>query len=439
MINRCPQVLRDRASGRLRGVATVASYLMFLISLLGSAVAHAEPAWSAFRGDQAMGSTDRADLPWQWSESQNIRWKAKMPGAGASSPCVWGEQILLTCYTGYFVPGEQGGSLDDLKRHLLAFDRNDGKQLWQYTVPAKLPEEEQIRDHGFAANTAAADAERIYVHFGKSGVHAVDHQGKRVWQADVGSQTSGWGTSASPVLYKDLVLINASVESESLVALDRDTGKERWRVGGIREAWNTPLIVKSSAGRDELIVAIHGKVLAFAPDTGKALWNCDTDISWYMVPTAVARDGVVYFLGGRSGTASLAVRCGGSGDVTDTHRIWTSNKGSNVSSPVLYGPHLYWMNDQRGIAYCADAKSGDVLYEQRLERADQVYASALRAGERIYYLARNGTTFVVAANPTFKQLSVNHLSDGGQFNASPAVDGNHLLIRSDKFLYCIGD
>jgi hypothetical protein len=158
-----------------------------------------------------------------------------------------------------------------------------------------------------------------------------------------------------------------------------------------------------------------------------------------MVPSAVAADGIVYVLGGRSGTAALAVRAGGRGDVTATHRLWTSKKGSNVTSPVYRDGYLYWMHEKLGIAYCARATSGELMYEQRLNRGGQVYASALLADGRLYYLNRSGRTFVVDAKPSFELLATNDLRDGGLFNASPVVMGDHLLLRSDKFLYCVGE
>jgi len=394
--------------------------------------------WSAFRGPGAMGISDAKDLPVSWSNTENIKWQVPLPGPGASTPIVFGDRIYLTCYTGYFIPDQPGGSLDQLERHLLALSREDGKVIWDKAVKAKLPEESQIRDHGFAANSVAVDDDHVYTFFGKTGVFAFDHSGKQVWQADVGSKTHGWGTSASPVLYKELVFINASVESDSLVALDRKTGQEKWRAGGIREAWNTPVVVTAANGRQELVVATQGSVLAFNPETGAPLWSCKTDIGWYMVPSVVAQDGVVYCLGGRSGVAALAVRAGGSGDVTKSHRLWTSMKGSNVSSPVFQDGYLYWMHEQRGTAYCAKAESGEIVYEKRLDRAGQVYASALLADGRLYYLTRDGRTFVLAAKPEFEQLSVNELRDRSIFNGSPAVNGSSLLIRSDKFLYCVG-
>jgi outer membrane protein assembly factor BamB len=393
--------------------------------------------WPRFRGPTGMGNSDARDLPVAWSSDEHLGWKTPLPGAGASSPIVIGDRIYLTCYTGYHVPGETGGSLNDLQRHLVCLQRENGQIVWDQAVTATLPEEERIRDHGFAANSPVADDERVFVFFGKTGVLAFDHSGNQLWKADVGSNTHGWGTGASPILYRDFVIVNASVESESLVALDQATGKERWRAEGIRESWNTPLVVQTESGEDELVVAIHGQVLGFDPASGKQLWSCATDITWYMVPSAVAADGVVYFLGGRSGTAGLAVRAGGRGDVTGTHRLWTSSKGSNVTSPVLHEDHLYWAHEKRGIAYCAAAATGEIVYEERLNRAGQVYASALLADDRVYYLTRDGRMFVVAARPEFELLATNDLRDGGQFNASPVVMGDRLLLRSDKFLYCI--
>lgn len=395
--------------------------------------------WARFRGPDGQGTSDATGLPLEWSSSQNIAWKAELPGPGASSPIVFDDHIYLTCYSGYFVPGLPEGNQSDLKRHLICLNRNDGISAWHQTVAAKLPEEERIRDHGFAANTPAADSDRVYCFFGKTGVFAFDHSGKQLWQTDVGSKTHGWGTSASPVLYKEMVFINASVESDSLVALDRTTGKERWRAGKISEAWNTPVIVTNVNGEPELVIATQGSIQSFDPETGKQLWTCATDIGWYMVPSIVAHDGIVYCLGGRSGVASLAVRTGGHGDVTKTHRLWTGLKGSNVSSPVIYDGHIYWMNDNLGIAYCAKAETGEVVYEERMSRAGQVYASPLLAGGRIHYLTRDGKAFVLAASPKFEQLATNDLDDGTLFNGSFAVDGSRLLVRSDKYLYSIGE
>jgi outer membrane protein assembly factor BamB len=428
--------LRLQLDARRRGVAFAAGLLVVL--LFGRPAVGDDPDWSRFRGPTGMGVASATGLPVSWSAQENVAWKTGMPGPGASSPIVHGDRVYVTCYSGYQVPGQRGGSLEELKRHLVAVRLRDGGILWDKTVPAKLPEQGRIRDHGYAGNTPAADADRIYVFFGKTGVLAFDHDGKPLWQADVGSKTHGWGSGASPVLYGDLVIVNTSVESGSLVALDRRTGEEKWKVGGIRGSWNTPVLVTAKSGRTELVLAVQGSVLAFNPDTGERLWSCRTDIRWYMVPSVVAEDGVVYCVGGRSGVAALAVRAGGSGEVTGSHRLWTSQKGSNVTSPVVHDGHLYWMHEQKGVAFCAKGDTGEIVYEQRLQGAGQVYASAMLADGRLYYTTRNGRTFVLAAKPRFEQLAVNDLDDRSTFNASIAVAGRRLLLRSDRYLYCLG-
>ena len=432
-----------RCEFRRSGVRVKAGFLrascLFLL-LAGWCDVPAE-SWSRFRGPTGMGVSHSTGLPLSWSTDDNIAWKTALPGAGASSPIVQGDHVYVTAYSGYLVPGRPDGQQEGLKRHLLAVDKLSGEVVWDREVPAKLPEEERIRDHGFAANSPVADADRVYAFFGKTGVLAHDHQGNRLWQSSVGDGTSGWGTSASPILHGELLIINASVESESIVALDRRTGGRIWQADGIKEAWNTPLVIDAVSGRKELIVATVGRIRSFDPESGRALWQCDTDIAWYMVPSVVAHDGVVYCLGGRSGISALAVQSGGEGDVTTTRRLWTTIKGSNVSSPVLLDGLLFWAHDQRGVAFCARAASGEIVYEHRLEGAGQIYASALLADGRLYYTNRRGRTFVVAAKPEFEVLAVNDLGGGdkSQFNGSLAVDGNRLLLRSDHFLYCIAE
>jgi hypothetical protein len=157
-----------------------------------------------------------------------------------------------------------------------------------------------------------------------------------------------------------------------------------------------------------------------------------------MVPSVVAEGGVVYSIGGRPSSA-VAVKTGGSGDVTDSHRQWTGQKGSIVSSPVYHNGHLYWAHESQGILYCADAETGKIVYEERLNRAGHFYASPVLADGKIYYVTRNGRTFVVAAEPEYKLLATNDLGVRDTFNASPVVADGRLFLRSDKHLYCIDE
>jgi outer membrane protein assembly factor BamB len=394
--------------------------------------------WPQFRGPTTQGTSTAKGLPTEWSATKNIAWKTELPGPGTSSPIVIGSKIYLTCYRGYNVPGQPRGDESNLRLLLVCLQRDNGLVLWTKEVTPRLPEQASIREgHGYASSTPAADSERLYVFFGKTGVLAFDHDGKQLWQTEVGSKLNGWGSAASLLLYNDLVIVNASVESDSLVALDKKTGKEVWRTGGIRESWNMPIVAKTANGEPELVVAIMGKILGLKPTTGEQLWSCNTDIGWYMVPSLVAHDGVVYCIGGRSG-GGLAVRLGGRGNVTPSHRLWTSRKGSNVSSPLYHEGHLYFAHEALGVVYCCDAKTGNVVYEERIPGASQIYASPVLADGKIYYPSRPGRTFVVAAQPKYALLATNDLEPRGMFNASPAISGSSVLLRSDRYLYCVG-
>jgi len=412
-----------------------------VLVLTGAVSASAAETWMQFRGPGGQGVSAEKSLPTAWSATENVAWKTALPGAGTSSPILVGDKIYLTCYSGYNVPG-QPGKMSDLKRHLVCLNRTDGKLLWKNDIPAKLPEQERIRDdHGYASSTPASDGKAIYCVFGKSGAYAFDLAGKELWQAELGDGLSDWGSAASPLLFENLVIVNASVESSRLYALNKSTGKEVWQIDNIKQSWNTPVLAKTKEGRTELLVAVMGQVLGINPKTGSQLWSCETKIPWYMVPSTVVEDGVSYWIGGRSG-AAFAVRLGGQGDVSDSHRVWTGTTNSNVPSPLVHQGHMYWASDNQGIVYCAEAATGKIVYQERLPRADQFYASPILAEGKIYYLTRSGKTFVVAASPSFKLLATNDLrsrDERGMFNACPVVADGRLLIRSDKYLYCLDE
>jgi len=397
--------------------------------------------WPQFRGPGGLGLSDARGLPVTWSGEQNIAWKTELPGPGSSSPIVVGDRVFVTCYSGYGIPGQDGGEVERLKRHLVCLNLGDGKILWDKAVAAKTPEEPYqswMTRHGYASSTPASDGDRVYTFFGKSGVFAFDHAGRQLWQADVGSSTYGYGSATSPVLYGELLIVNACAESNSLVALDKETGREVWRFQKMEESYNTPLLVELPGGRTELVVETYNQWLGLDPATGEKLWSCATGYRDYVCPSLVAHDGTVYGLGGRSGKG-MAARAGGRGDVSQSHLVWKGTKGSpNVPSPVYHGGHLYYSNED-GIAHCVDAKTGSIVYQQRLnDRSGQIWASPVVADGKLYYVSKAGRTFVLAAEPTFEQLATNDLGDGSIFNASPAATDGRLLLRSDRFLYCIG-
>ena len=395
--------------------------------------------WLRFRGPDGLGvSFEEKAPPTKWSSSDNVAWKVALPGPGASSPMVAKGRVYVTSYTGYGLEPNAGDE-KDLRRHLLCFDRKDGRLLWQKEFDPKLPEHPYKGEgsyHGYAASTPTTDGERLYVFFGKSGVFCFDLDGRELWHVTVGDRTNGWGSGTSPVLFGNLLIINASVESGSLVALDKLTGKEVWKADGINASWNTPILAPMQEPK-ELIVSVHDKLLSVDPTNGKPLWNAE-GIHRYVCPSVVAHDDVIYAIGG--GSTSLAVRIGGRGDVTATHTLWRKDKGSNVSSPVYHEGHLYWAHDSGGFVCCQNAADGETVYQERLEpRPDKFWSSGVLAGGNLYFVSQHNGTYVVAAKPKFELVAHNVLADDdSRTNASPAISDGQIFLRTDKNLYCIG-
>jgi len=412
--------------------------LVLLVVVSCSVVSAAE--WTRFRGPNGDAKVGGGPLPTMWAAGKNVAWKSKMPGPGTSCPLVVGEKVYVTCYTGYGLAAGQGDQ-KDLKRHLLCLKRSTGEVLWQKDFEPKLPEHKYGGEgsyHGYAASTPATDGQHLYVFFGKSGVYCFDLDGKQVWHSDVGGGTSGWGSGCSPVLFKNTVIINASVESGSLVALDRRSGQQVWKAGGIGSSWNTPVLAGVPGGGSELVVSVQGRVLGLDPTSGQSLWNAN-GVHRYVCPSVVSQAGVAYVIGG--GHTSLAVKVGGRGDVTKSHGVWRVNKGSNVSSPIFHKGHLYWAGDSNGTVYCQDARTGKFVYQKRLEpRPGRIWSSPILGDGKLYYTSQHNGTFVVAARPGFKLVAHNVFADDKtRTNASPVPSRGQLLFRSDQAVYLLGE
>jgi outer membrane protein assembly factor BamB len=389
--------------------------------------------WTQFRGPGGLGVSAETDLPEKWSETENLAWRTELPGYGASSPIALGPHVYVTCYSGYGTGGD-AEKMEDLTLHVVCVNRADGSVAWDTKVQPKLPETERVRDHGYAAATPTTDGKFLYVFFGKTGVFKFDLTGKQIWQADVGSKLNGWGSGTSPVLFENLVIVNASVESGSLVAIDKTSGSEVWRAPGMQSSWNTPHLVQLANGQQELVVSVKDHILGFDPKTGKELWRCD-GIQDYVCPSVISHEGVAYVIGGRTSRA-IAVRAGGRGDVTDTHMLWEAKAGSNVTSPIIHDGHMYWVSDRNQVAYCVRLSDGEILYSERFRA--QPYASATAGDGKIYIVTRNGGTYVLAATPEFTQLAHNTFDDRSTFNASPVISNGQIFMRSDRYLYCVG-
>ena len=239
--------------------------------------------WMQFHGPGGAGiSRDTQPLPIKWSDTENLKWKYKLPGLGSSSPIVVGKRVFVTCWTGYAMDPDNVGDQKNLRRHLLCLDRDTGKVLWDASIEPVLPEDTysgNFTQHGYASHTPVSDGQRVYVYFGKTGALAFDLAGKKLWQTSAGTELGPyhWGTASSPILHKNLLIVTATAESKSLVALDKETGKEVWRRSdkSFYATWGTPTLVDCGNGRTDLVLAVPMKIWGFNPDDGTPRWQCE--------------------------------------------------------------------------------------------------------------------------------------------------------------------
>ncbi len=411
----------------------------------------AEKHWPQWRGPNGDGTAPGESVPTVWSDSNNLKWKLPLPGAGASSPVVWGDHLFLTCYSGYGV-GSGAGDPRQLLRHVLCISAKTGEILWHKKI-ARTAEEDRyggmgVPEHGYATSTPATDGKAVYVFLGKTGVLAFDFKGNELWRAKTGIHSSRkrWGSATSPVLHKGLLLLNTLQEGHALVALHTATGKEAWRWGPkaiekYQDSYGTPALIQTRSGT-EMILAVDSEVWSLDPAKGSFNWFAFTGVGGSNVsPSVIAANDAVFAFGGYPRQTGIALQLGGKDDVSESNKLWTSTRSPYVASPVHHKGHLYWM-DRSGYAVCLDAKTGREVYRERLQSTRGVpkfYASSIVADGKIISVSRNAGAFVLEAKPRFKQLAQNKFaSDRTVFNASPALVNGCLYLRSDSHLYCIG-
>lgn len=413
--------------------------LVMLATVLVCFVQHGSANdWPQFRGPGGNASAEMTRTPIRWDDQHNLAWKAKLPGRGASSPIIVGDRAYITAYSGYGIDPDDFGNKDDLRLHVIALDKKSGTRIWEKTLVASVKTQNCTRrviDHGYATSTPVSDGDAVFAYFGVSGLYAFSKEGKPIWHANTGEKTAGFGSASSPVIHKNLVIVNASIESQNVVAFDKTSGKKVWEIPDVKRSWCTPCLARSRAGKTELIINQIDTVRGFDPLSGRVLWTCQ-GIPDYTVPVPISQDGVVYCLGGRSNRA-LAIQLGGSGDVTRSHKLWDLPKGANVTSPVYVDGRLYWASD-KGIMNCIDAETGKEIYKSRLPTKKRIYGSIVRGGDHLYVTTRDQGVVVLSISQEYKVVSQNRFSaDDSKLNAGPAVSEGSLYIRSDGFLYRI--
>jgi len=357
---------------------------------------------------------------------------------------VVGDRVFVTCYSGYGLSRQNPGQIDQLQRHLVCLDAATGRIVWQTAVQSAVREDEYrgfITEHGSASSTPVTDGENVYCLFGKSGVVAFTLDGRKLWQVSVGTESSNRrrGSAASPVLYKDMVIVNAAEESQSIRALKKSTGEEVWKAEAslLELASTTPGLVDAGDGKTELVIPVPNEVWAFNPDSGKLNWYCETRLTGNLSPSLNAKDSVIYVCGGYQGSGSLAIPAGGKGNVTG-NVLWNSRITSCVASPILFEGRLYCVDDP-GTAWCANAGTGEQVYRERLETGGgrPFYASPVLCEGRLFVPSRSDGVYVLEAGPGFRLLACNRLTDETDFNASVAIANGQLILRSNRSVYCV--
>lgn len=405
--------------------------------------------WMQFRGAGGSATSPDANPPINWDANSNIKWKTELPGPGASSPIIVGDKVFLTCYSSY---GDKSkGSIEDLKRHLLCFNRTSGKIIWQKsfdnsTIKDEDPYESFITQHGYATNTPVSDGKTVYFFLGKLGLFAFDLDGKQLWQKDIEYKTNKtrWGSAASPILFGDNLILNAIEECGKVFSIAKADGEIQWEFkANTQLAYATPNLVTTASGDVELILPVPKRVIGLDPTDGSQKWFAPNRFEGESNASVIVDDDVVYIYGGFRSVGSMAIRVGGKGDVTKTNVLWSTRDTSYVSTPILKDNHLYWI-DEKGIAFCVKAESGERVYRKRVAgirggRGIKFFASMLSVGDHMIAVSRNSGTFVLKTTPTYELVSQNKIeSDDSEFNGTPALSGNLLFMRSNKFLYCIG-
>jgi outer membrane protein assembly factor BamB len=434
--------------------------------LMAALVVAATPHWPQFRGPDASGVADGARLPDTWSaaDGTHIAWKTRIPGLAHSSPVVWGDRVFVTtaisssAQQATFKPGLYGEptASEDVTVHkwnVIALDRRTGKVLWQRTAYEGTPKEKRHIKATYANATPATDGRYVVAFFGSQGLYAYDLDGNPKWKRDLGRLNAGaydvpdyeWGTASSPIIYKDLVIVQADQQKDSfLTALRLADGATAWKA--VRDelpSWATPTVYTAGA-RPELVTNAPKFIRGYDPLTGEELWRLGRS-SNITAPTPVFdRDLIVVMSGRRPNAPIFVLKAGARGDITlpagvtgGGPVVWTrENAGSYMPTPVLYEGRLYVLKNQ-GILTCWDARTGEQLYEQRLAGVKSGFsASPVAADGKLYLPSEDGDVLVVRAGPKFELIATNPM--GQPLMATPAISGGLLIVRGERDLFAVG-
>jgi outer membrane protein assembly factor BamB len=428
-----------------RPVALLSALTLFLALHSVSSTATAAD-WPQWRGPKGDGVSEETKAPLHWNSQSNVLWKTALPDEGNSTPIIVGNRVFIT-----------QAIASENRRTVMAFDANTGKELWRKGT-VYTEKEESHETNPQASSSPSSDGKRVVAWFGSAGVFCYDLDGKELWKRDLGKHHHAWGYGASPIFYKDLCILNFGPGTNaSLIALNKETGKTVWqrelpeihpptrtdgfagRAKGMIGSWSTPILVQHG-GKDHLIMSMANELHSIDPSNGKTRWfSKGLNPLVYTSPIATPKGEVVVAMGGYMGTA-IAVRNGGEGDVTATHKMWEQQKHkSGIGSGVIVGNQVYFLAGP--ILHCADLQTGSTLWSERIEglsAGSDSWSSMVKIGDHLYVLNHSSDGIVLKASEKFEPVAVNKL-DEEQCRSSIAVSGGRLFIRTHKNLWCIGE
>jgi outer membrane protein assembly factor BamB len=415
-----------------------------------------ESYWPYWRGPAADGMAV-GDAPLRWSDTQNVRWKAAIPGLGNSSPIVWGDQIFLTTAIITSAPADAApaaataaganprtapGPQGEHKFVVLSLDRKTGNVLWERTATTAVPHEGFHQTYGsFASNSPVTDGKYVYAFFGSRGIYCYDMKGNPVWQKDFGVQLRmrmAFGEGMAPVLSGNRLILVFDHEGESfMVVLDKATGKEIWRASRDEKSnWAAPLVIEVGGGK-QVVVSATKRVRSYDLETGTLIWECG-GLGQNTIPQPVRQDDLIFVMSGYQNPKLMAIRLGREGDLTGTDAVvWSQIKGNSyTSSPVIYDNKLYVLTDT-GMVSCYNARTGEPYYQTaRLPKSYSFKSSPVGANGKLYLASENEDVVVLKMGDKFEVLATNTMPDQ-VFIATPAITGGELFLRSKTRLYCI--
>ena len=442
--------------------------MRIFVSLIISLIFFSPGLWSAnqwptWRGPNADGTVTGCQPPTQWSATQNIKWKVKLPGTGSSTPVIWNEKLFLLlaettdkqatpeAIAKTRVKIEGAPPLPTVSNpeptiihrfDVLCMDRTNGKTIWRKTAREELPHEGHHRDHGYASSSPVTDGEHLFINYGSRGIHCYTLDGQPVWNRDLGKMTTRrhYGEGSSPALHGNTLIVNWDHEAQSfIIALDKRTGKTLWKKDRDEvTSWATPLVIVHD-GVTQVIVSGTNRVRSYDIKTGRVLWECGGQ-TVNAIPSPVQGLGNVYVASGYRGRAMYAIKLGSRGDITDTDSVaWQVNRSTPyIPSLLLHQKRIYFFSANQARLSCYDAVDGKANFvSEPIEGLFGVYASPVATEDRIYVTGRSGNIAVLIPGKELRVERINKL--GEPVDASPAIVGNEIYVRSRTHLYCIAE